>query len=712
METNFEDVHEIKDEIKLRQLYQYVPNDKFKIKNKLKEKLKCQKKTFFSFFLGLFPILKWLPNYSVKNFLPGDIIGGLTTAVVRIPQSLAYGLLAGVQPINGLYTAFFAPLTYAFMGTSKHVSVGTFAIMSLMLESAVEDYEMNYPHVYDNSTLNTTLLESNSTEIMIEQDMKLQHDQYRLQVVTSLTCLIGIFQIGLGMLRMGFVSLFLSDPLVSSFTCASAFHVFTTQIKAVFGVKVPRQPAPFAIVKTYIELFKHITETNVTTIIVSIISIAVLYPVKLINIKYKKKLRSIPIPIELFVVVIATLVSSLLDLDSNNNVDVVGPIQKGLPAPVLPTTMIWTKLISSAFSISVVGFAMTVSLGKLFANKHNYQISPNHELLALGASQIVCSIFQGHACAGALARSSVKESSGTKTQLSDFVSCLVLLLVLLVIGPYLAPLPKTCLACIIIVNLRSLFLQFKQVKKLWKISKPDCAVWIVTFLATLLIGVDTGLFIGVVFLLSSVVMRIYHPSINVQAQLGHTVVYRDASQYKLAQVQKGVRVVRLSQSPFFANKGALQQLTKDLINEINTFHHEVSPNDEIKMKRIVKKAKTRQTSKSESEVETKESLIEMQKNGDDGSSDVIMEMSSDSFHSIVFDCHAWTIMDSVGMETIKQMCKQLSSRNISVYLASLQPSMLDKLIQIDLIDLKNCKKSHVKVFPNVHDAVQHSKISH
>jgi len=710
METSFD--NEFKDEVELRQLFQYAPKDEFNIKSSLKKKLKCEKKTFLTFFLGLFPIFNWLPKYSVKNYLPGDIIGGLTTAVVRIPQSLAYGLLAGVQPINGLYTAFFAPLTYAFMGTSKHVSVGTFAIMSLMLQSAVEDYEMTYPYVYDNSTLNATLLEAaNSTEDLISEDMNLQHKQYRLKVVTSLTCLIGIFQICLGIVRMGFVSLFLSDPLVSSFTCASAFHVFTTQIKAVFGITVPRQSPPFTIVKTYIELFKHIAESNVTTLIISLICIAVLYPIKLINIKYKKQLRSIPIPVELFVVVVGTLVSGLLDLDGNNKVDVVGPIKQGLPAPILPTAMIWTKLISSAFSISVVGFAMTVSLGKLFANKHNYQISPNHELLALGTSQIVCSIFQGHACAGALARSSVKESSGTKTQLSDFVSCLVLLLVLLVIGPYLAPLPKTCLACIIIVNLRSLFLQFKQVKKLWKVSKCDCLVWVVTFLATLLIGVDTGLFIGVMFLLSSVVMRIYHPSINVQAQLGHTHVYKDADRYKLAEVQKGIRVIRLSQSPFFANKGALQQLTKDLINEINTFDVEDSPNDEIKMKEIVKKGKNKETSKNE--VETKESLIETQLNGDASSSDVTISfLSSDSFHTVVFDCHAWTIMDSVGMETIKQMCKQISSRKVSVYLASLQPSMVDKLIQIDLFDPENAKKSYVKVFPTVHDAVQHSKSSH
>uniref|UniRef100_H2ZIG9 SLC26A/SulP transporter domain-containing protein n=1 Tax=Ciona savignyi TaxID=51511 RepID=H2ZIG9_CIOSA len=416
------------------------------------------------------PILTWLPNYSIKEYLPGDLIGGITTAVVRIPQSLAYGLLAGVDPINGMYTAFFSPLTYTFLGTSKHVSCRTFAVISLMLGSALEKYLT----------------------------------AYHLSVITSVTILVGLIQVALGICNLGFVAVFLSDPLVAGFTTGAALFVFTAQVKYCFGINLARQKAPFALVKVKLVW---LLEFNQGIVIFKSCCSAIDY----CELKYKKKLHNIPIPIELLVIIVTTVISANVNLNAKYGIDIVGAIPSGLPGPVLPDATMWPSLLSDAFSIAIVGFAITVSVGKLFAKKHNYEISPNQELFALGMSQMTCGLFRGHACAGALARSTVKESSGTKTQFSDVVSCVVILLVLLFIGPLLSPLPKATLSCIIMVNVRGLFRQVLQLPRIWGLCKYDFSVWILTFVAVALLGVDIGLLIGVAGLLLTVVLRVYKP---------------------------------------------------------------------------------------------------------------------------------------------------------------------------------------------------------
>uniref|UniRef100_F6RWK5 SLC26A/SulP transporter domain-containing protein n=1 Tax=Ciona intestinalis TaxID=7719 RepID=F6RWK5_CIOIN len=539
-------------EYQIQDEYDYHKPPQKSIKEQVKKYFTCDLKRVKNFILGFLPILTWLPSYSIRNYLPGDVIGGITTAVVRIPQSLAYGLLAGVDPINGMYTAFFAPLTYTFLGTSRHVSVGTFAVISLMLGSALEKYLTNHPFIS----------QSNQTGAL-SAELSAELSAYHLSIIASVTILVGLIQVVLGLLNLGFVAVFLSDPLVAGFTTGAALFVFTAQVKYCFGIDLARQKAPFALVKTYVELFSRIKETNVAEIVLSLVTVVVLYPVKLLNVKYKKKLRNIPIPIELFVIIITTIISANVNFHAKYGIDIVGAIPSGLPGPLLPDASKWPSLISDAFSIAIVSFAITVSLGKLFAKKHDYEISPNQELFALGVSQVTCGLFQGHACAGALARSTVKESSGTKTQFSDVISCCVILLVLLFIGPLLSPLPKATLSCIIMVNIRGLFRQVLQLPKIWSLCKYDFTVWLLTFVAVALFGVDIGLLIGVAGLLVTVVLRVYKPEITVRGGLGDTELYRDIEKFKKAREIHGVKILRFPQSPFFGNKEALQALAEE-----------------------------------------------------------------------------------------------------------------------------------------------------
>uniref|UniRef100_H2ZIG8 STAS domain-containing protein n=1 Tax=Ciona savignyi TaxID=51511 RepID=H2ZIG8_CIOSA len=594
------------------------------------------------FIFGFLPILTWLPNYSIKEYLPGDLIGGITTAVVRIPQSLAYGLLAGVDPINGMYTAFFSPLTYTFLGTSKHVSCRTFAVISLMLGSALEKYVTAHPFV---SATNESV-SSISTTMANTGAISPELTAYHLSVITSVTILVGLIQVALGICNLGFVAVFLSDPLVAGFTTGAALFVFTAQVKYCFGINLARQKAPFALVKTYIELFTRIKETNIAEIILSLITVVVLYPVKLLSVKYKKKLHNIPIPIELLVIIVTTVISANVNLNAKYGIDIVGAIPSGLPGPVLPDATMWPSLLSDAFSIAIVGFAITVSVGKLFAKKHNYEISPNQELFALGMSQMTCGLFRGHACAGALARSTVKESSGTKTQFSDVVSCVVILLVLLFIGPLLSPLPKATLSCIIMVNVRGLFRQVLQLPRIWGLCKYDFSVWILTFVAVALLGVDIGLLIGVAGLLLTVVLRVYKPDITVRGGLGDTELYRDIKKFNKAKEVPGVKIIRFPQSPFFGNREALQALAAETISARRKHEATTPCNGGYRL---------------------------------GGSPGGVKFNPAHSFHTVVFDCSGWIFMDTMGMEVMKQICKDFIGAGLQVYLASMQPDIMTRL---------------------------------
>nr|CAB3266191.1 sulfate transporter-like [Phallusia mammillata] len=754
-----------------RDQFSYVAPQRTSLKERAKQSIHCSKQCACNVFLSFFPILTWFPKYKLKNYLPGDIIGGVTTAIVRIPQSLAYGLLAGLQPINGMYVAFFAPLVYTFLGTSRHVSVGTFAVISLMLGSALENYLSIHPAPVTNSSssnsiaIATTASYSGTTASelgttiaeLTNSNTPVTEESYKLAVIGALTLLVGLIQIGLGFFRLGFVAIFLSDSLVSGFTTGAALFVFTAQVKYFFGIPLNRQSSPFALIKTYIELFSRIQETKWSEVIISVVCLAVLYPVKLINVKYKKKLHNIPIPIELIVVVIGTIISWAADFKGRFNVDVVNAIPSGLPAPQVPDISTWSSLIGDAFPIAIVSFAITVSIGKLFAKRHNYKISPNQELFALGVSQIACGMFQGHACSGALARSSVKESSGTKTQFSDVVSCIVILFVLLLIGQYLAPLPVACLSSIILINIRGLLKQVTILPRLWALSKPDFVVWVITFTAVALLGVALGLAIGVLGLLITVVLSVYNPQTTVRGGLGDTDIYRDIEKFKKAKEVPGIKIIRFPQSPFFGNVAALQEVSSEamfvskscdqplggtgershLLDERIELK-EISQRDDETISVINDVKEANDAPNVTNTLHPNNNLTASANTSDVGNNDddhVAESRDAESghvngkggkrrspnrvsldpnhcFHTIIFDCSGWTFIDLMGMEAVRQICTDFGKLNLQVFLASVQPGIMSKLVKVGVVTSRDSdEESLATVFSSVRFAVEAAKRS-
>uniref|UniRef100_A0A672YI88 Solute carrier family 26 member 6-like n=1 Tax=Sphaeramia orbicularis TaxID=375764 RepID=A0A672YI88_9TELE len=354
--------------------------------------------------LNWVPVLGWLPHYSIRENAIGDLIAGCSVGIMHLPQGLcmAYALLASLRPVFGLYTSLYPVLVYFIFGTSRHISLGTFAVISIMIGSVTERLAPD-----SNFIVNGT----NGTE-SVDID---ERDARRVQIACTLTVLTGIFQFLLGVVRFGFVVTYLSEPLVRGYTTGSACHVSISQLKYVFGVKTARYAGPLSLIYT-----------KVPELVVSLVAISVLIVVKEINDCYKQKLP-LPIPIELIVVKATSFTICSFSR---------------LKAPRAPDVTLFSHVIGDAFAVAIVGYAINISLGKTFALKHGYKVDSNQELVALGLSNTIGGFFQCYSVTSSLSRSLIQESTGGKTQVAGVISSVIVLITVLKIGALFEDLPK------------------------------------------------------------------------------------------------------------------------------------------------------------------------------------------------------------------------------------------------------------------------------
>ena len=431
-----------------------------------------------------FPITDWLLNYRIKSDLVNDLICGITVAFFQVPQSMGYCLIAHVPPVYGLYTAFFPALVYSFLGTSKHAAVGAFAIVSGVMTGnlvtavfkANGDQPLSDGHNTDVSSTTSSMIGAPTTA---EPHQYPIHDLKEIEVATVASMIMGIMVFALGLLRIGsFVSMYLSDQMISGFSCAASAFVFTSQLRHLTGVRYQFRSGIFNLPLAYYDLFNEWRNIHLLTIGTSVVTIFILCLFKLgiISKLFRKfapkrlvdfttKYILFPFPIDLFVVIFGVIISSACGFESHG-VKVIGHLDQGLPDPKLPRvielgSIVWPK----AIPLAAVGFAISLSIGKIFGAKHKYEIDPNQECLALGVCNIISSIFYCLPCAASLPRSAVQEGAGGRTQLVSIVNCLALLFVIYFVGSYLEQLPDCMLASIIAVALIGLLRQMKEFKR-------------------------------------------------------------------------------------------------------------------------------------------------------------------------------------------------------------------------------------------------------
>ncbi|XP_061113282.1 solute carrier family 26 member 6-like isoform X1 [Conger conger] len=697
----------------------------------LKDSLRCSVPRLKRSVLGCLPVLSWLPRYSIRDYALGDLISGISVGIMHLPQGMAYALLASVPPVFGLYTSFYPVLVYFLFGTSRHISIGTFAVISIMVGSVAERLGPD-----SNFLINGT----NSTQ---EVNVTAR-DAYRVQVAATTTVVAGLFQVLLGLVRFGFVVTYLSEPLVRGYTTGAATHVVVSQLKYIFGVTTERFIGPFSLVYTIVDLVYRLPATNVGTLVVSLVSLVALIIVKELNSAYSQKLP-LPIPIELIVIIVGTLISYYTHLHKLYGIDVVGAIPSGLNPPKTPDISIFTEVIGDAFAMAIVGYAINISLGKTFALKHGYKVDSNQELVALGLSNTVGGFFQCYCVTSSMSRSLIQESTGGKTQMAGVVSCVIVLITVLKLGPLFEQLPKAVLAAIVFVNLKGMFKQYLDIPALWRRNRVDLLVWLVTLLATLLLNLDLGLVASIAFALLTVIFRTQLPRYSLLGQVPRTGIYLDMDTYEEVRNIPGITIFRSSTTVYFANAElyleALQEKTGFDIRKLLTQKKKMLAKQKRREKREKKRAeKEARNGVLKTAVERSEEIFSVEKttdtwserNGDWGrqnggapdtasaldttatlASSYADTLSRDlsacsigrgslEIHSIILDLSTASFIDTVAIKMLRNIFLDFGEIDVDVYLAGCQACVVEQLERGDFFSHTITKG---QLFATVHDAV-------
>uniref|UniRef100_A0A8C9AWI2 Solute carrier family 26 member 6 n=1 Tax=Prolemur simus TaxID=1328070 RepID=A0A8C9AWI2_PROSS len=564
------------------------------------------------------PVLVWLPRYPVRDWLLGDLLSGLSVAIMQLPQGLAYALLAGLPPVFGLYSSFYPVFIYFLFGTSRHISV-------------------------------------------------------------------------------------------------------------------------------VLEVCWKLPQSVVGTVVTALVAGVVLVMVKLLNDKLQPHLP-VPIPGELLTLIGATGISYGVDLQHRFGVDVVGDIPPGLVPPVAPSPQLFAKLVGNAFAIAVVGFAIAISLGKIFALRHGYRVDSNQELVALGLSNLIGGIFQCFPVSCSMSRSLVQESTGGNTQVAGAISSLFILLVIVKIGELFKELPKAVLAATIIVNLKGMLMQFTDICSLWKANRADLLIWLVTFVATILLNLDLGLAVAIVFSLLLLVVRTQLPHYSVLGRLPDTDIYRDVAEYTEAKEVPGVKIFRSSATMYFANAELYSDALKqrcgvDVDHLISRKKKLLRKQEKLKLKQLRKEkelqkqaASSKGTSvsinvntslddiKSNNMEDSKAKVSpgdELQETAASGQEDAkapdvstlkALGLPQPDFHSLVLDLGALSFVDTVCLKSLKSIFRDFREIEVEVYMAACHSPVVAQLEAGHFFDGSITKKH---LFASVHDAVtfalQHPK---
>lgn len=424
------------------------------------------------------PALEWFPQYKRAD-LGADLSAGLLLTVLLIPQSMAFALLAGLPASSGLYAATVPAIVYAFFGSSRHVNVGPAAIISLLTFSGV-----------------AALADPGTGEF--------------IGLAMLLMLMTGVIQLGLGLVRAGFIARFFSQAVLSGFTSAAAIVISLTQIENLLGLDVESGGSA---VEAVIELGREIGSIHWVTATIGIVCLLAL-------LAYRRYVPRLPthllliasrFPAPLILVVGGSLLVWGLGLEAQG-VQVVGDIPRGLPSPALPELerQALVDLVPAAIAITFIGYVQSISIARTIATREKVAVDANQELHALGLSNIAGSFFAGFPVTGSFARTAVNYQAGARSQVSGLFAAGLIILTLLFLTPIFYYLPNAVLAATIIVAVSGL-INVREARHYFDVRRLDGLTVTATFLATLVIGVEWGVIAGLAFSLIVFIWRSTDP---------------------------------------------------------------------------------------------------------------------------------------------------------------------------------------------------------
>ena len=544
------------------------------------------------------PLLEQLAQYD-REQLQGDLSAGLTVGVMLIPQGMAYALIAGLPPIYGLYAALVPLVAYALFGTSRQLAVGPVAMVSLLVAASVGP------------------IAGGDTERYIA-------------LTLMISVMVGLFQFILGVARFGFLVNFLSHPVLSGFTSAAALIIGLSQLKHLLGVDIPRSNYIHEIL---MNAYQQVGAVDPATLALGLGSIALLIGLK----RWKKAF-----PGALVAVAVTTGAVWAFGLHQNG-VAIVGDVPQGLPGFFLPSFELDTiqSLIPATLTIALVGFMESIAVAKVYASRHRYEVDANKELIGLGLANLLGAFFRAYPTTGGFSRTAVNDQAGARTNLAAIFSAGVIALTLLLLTPLFYYMPNAVLAAIVMVAVSGL-VDVDEARYLWRVDRKDFGLMMLTAAATLALGIEEGILVGVIVSLIAIIHEISQPHTAVEGRLPGTETYRNLQRNPDALTRASVVVVRMDASLSFANATTF----KDLIMELDTQDPEL--------------------------------------------------------RAVVINMYPVNRVDSTGAHTLHEIIEDCRRNDVDVYFAGVKGPVKDALERAGVMD----KAGADHLFHEVHDAVE------
>ncbi|MDD2582388.1 MAG: SulP family inorganic anion transporter [Desulfuromonadaceae bacterium] len=475
--------------------------------------------------IQLLPVIAWLPRYQVAWLWP-DLIAGVTLAAYAIPVAMAYATLAGLSPQTGLYCYIFSGIAYALFASSRHLSIGPTAAISVMVASVAGKMAAGDLSTY--------------------------------AAIAAMTAgMVGGFYILAWILRLSSFVNFISESILLGFKAGAALSIASMQFPKLFGVAGGGDNFFERLLVTVQQL----GSVHGTVIALGVISLALLvcgecmFPGR---------------PVALGVVIIATGVVSAFGL-GDQGVRVVGYIPSGLPDIGLPSLQTGhiEGLVELAFACFLLSYIESIAAARAFASKHHYTVDPRQELLGLGAANLVAALGHGYPVAGGLSQSAVNEKAGARTPLSLIFASIALVMVLFFLAGMLRNLPDSVLAAVILVAVSG-FVKFDDFKRLWRISRLEFNVALVAFIGVLLLGILKGVTISAIASILFLLRMMAKPHVAVLGRIPGSMRFSDAERHASNERFPGLFLFRIEAPLLYFNADTVSSTVLNAIHKEGT----------------------------------------------------------------------------------------------------------------------------------------------
>lgn len=489
-----------------------------------------------------FPIFGWIKTYNRQDF-NSDLFAGIITAILLVPQGIAYSILAGLPPESGLYASILPPVLYALLGTSRTLSVGPVSIAAIMIASA-----LNAPDI-----------------------RTLGHPEQSALILSAES---GLIMVLMALLRMGGLVNFISHPVLNGFTSGASILIIASQLPHALGLKNPSCAADAACYVGYVK------QSNPVALAISVSAFVFLifFGKPLTALLNKAGLKQALITAiskcgPLLTVIMATLAVTFFNLSGPQKIAVVGTVPSGFPDLSLNffNPEKWQGLLPYSAFIALIAYVESVAIAKVTANLRGEKIIPNNELIALGAANIAASISGGMPVAGGFSRTMVNFTAGARTQIAMLIAAGILVIAVMFFASWFENIPKAALAAIILAAIIPL-LRLKSIIETWRYDKGDGIAELMTLLGVLVLGIEEGIALGIILTIFSYLRKTSHPHIAVVGRIQGTEHYRNIKRHKV-ETWKHLLLIRVDESITFANVNFIEEfITAELKNKQDIKH--------------------------------------------------------------------------------------------------------------------------------------------